>query len=138
MWISIYLLILAGMALTLYLSNRHLNEIRDERDRTLQEISVMESFFHEIGEAFSKAQAFEEVLERILQYSIRTTKASSGAVFLFDETGEYLLAHTIQGVFPPLWKSPHINLSKVASRPKHLSDILKKQLVKLDQTILGD
>src|SRR5262245_6324477 len=63
--------------------------------------TIIFDFLHDLGEAFTEGIDLDELLRMIASFSVNTTQASAGAVFLLDNEKRNLKAEVITGPFPP-------------------------------------
>jgi phosphoserine phosphatase RsbU/P len=103
----------------------------EERKRVL-------GFLHDVGEAFTENLKIEEILKLIIQCSVNTAEAKSGAIFLLDESRKNLEALVIEGLFPPQNPPPEFMESKLVSRAAYLEQTIKSQRITVDDGILGE
>ncbi|MBI3923869.1 MAG: SpoIIE family protein phosphatase [Armatimonadetes bacterium] len=73
-----------------------------DRHRFQRERSVVVAFLEDMGNAFSTAFDLNQVLQMIMNSSLRATSATSGAIFLRDGAGR-LKAAISRGFFPPMY-----------------------------------
>ncbi len=94
----------AGSMLGAYLSVRTLRRLRQQRDNLLKEKDVVFNYVQSIGDVFTESEELDtdRLLQRVLYYSLRTTRAGGGAIYLFGEDRQ-LHARAISGVFPPMF-----------------------------------
>jgi len=109
-------------------SRHHLIE---ERQRVL-------AFLEEVGEAFNEKLNVEEILKLIIQCSVRTAEAKSGAIFLLDAAAQALEAVVIEGPFPPPHPPADFMESKIASRAVFLEQAVKSQKIMVGEGIIGE
>jgi len=79
----------------------------------------------------------EQVLKLIIQCSVRTAEAKSGAIFMLDATHQNLEAVVIEGPFPPFHPPPDFMESKLVSRTVFLEQAIKSQKIRVGEGILG-
>jgi phosphoserine phosphatase RsbU/P len=78
--------------------------LRAENRALRKEKEVMFAFVHDVGEAFAESDSVEvgPLLDRALQYALRTTRAGAGVVYLHEPGGRILRARAVSGgVCPP-------------------------------------
>jgi len=136
--------LLAAVALlllaTLLLLIRRYRVARRRNEDLLREKEVIFGFVHDIGEVFAESDSvdLEGLLQRVLYYALRTTRASAGAVYLLDSAGRELRARAIAGVFPPIARSAEIALDSGASRSQAVEQAVRGQTVRLGEGLLGE
>jgi sigma-B regulation protein RsbU (phosphoserine phosphatase) len=108
-------------------------------DQLLQEKEVIFGFVHDVGEVFAESEHIEPdlLLKRVLYYALRTTRASSGVIYLVDQTGESLIARAISGVFPPLISEPDSGMEIAVSKSKHIENIVRTRVIKKGEGLVG-
>jgi sigma-B regulation protein RsbU (phosphoserine phosphatase) len=107
-------------------------------DQLLQEKEVIFGFVHDVGEVFAESEHIEPdlLLKRVLYYALRTTRASSGAIYLAD-AGEALQARAITGVFPPLTNDLSSNLDAAVSKSKHIENLVRTRTIQRGEGLIG-
>jgi len=108
-------------------------------ERLLQEKEVIFGFVHDVGEVFAESEHIEPdlLLKRVLYYALRTTRASSGAIYLIDQQTEALHARAITGVFPPLVEDASASLDTSVSKSKHVENLVKTRVIQRGEGIIG-
>ncbi len=116
------------------------NHYKAHRNRLLREKEVMLDYVHDVGEAFADAENIDLdlFLERILFYSMRTTKAGAGAIFMVEPETESLRARAVAGIFPPLSGSIDILPEEVTSDAGYLENLVRSQHVSKGKGLLGE
>lgn len=132
--ISLTLLALLLLLIRRYRSARRRNE------NLLREKEIIFGFVHDIGEVFAESDSvdLDGLLQRVLYYALRTTRASAGAVYLLDAAGRELRARAVAGVFPPIARRAEIALDSGASRSQVVERIVRGQTVRLGEGLLGE
>ncbi|MDF7808996.1 SpoIIE family protein phosphatase [Pontiellaceae bacterium B12219] len=136
LWLTIFLdlLIPAILLLILFLNYRRRLKMRRERDTLLQEKEATLGFVQNVGEVFADVESIDmdRLLSRVLNYAIRTCKASSGAIYIANpRTGE-LEARAVSGVFPPLFE---VNLDQLALDENATGEF--QRLIRTTPIVLG-
>ncbi len=108
-------------------------------DQLLQEKEVIFGFVHDVGEVFAESEHIEPdlLLKRVLYYALRTTRASSGAIYLVDPNGESLTARAITGVFPPLISDLNGSLDTAVSKSKHIENFVRTRVIHKGEGLIG-
>lgn len=116
------------------------NHYKLHRNRLLREKEVMLDYVHDVGEAFSDAEniGLDSFLERVLFYSMRTSKASAGAIYMSDPGGETLRCHAVAGVFPPLAGRISAEVDQASSKSEYLNEFIRAHEVKKGEGIIGE
>lgn len=129
------LLLAAGGAFMYYRWQKQ----RKACDQLLQEKEVIFGFVHDVGEVFVESEEIEldALLKRVLYYALRTTRASSGAIYLADSATELLHARAISGVFPPLVSDKQANLNAAGSKSKHIENIVRTRAITKGEGLIG-
>jgi len=114
--------------------------LRKERDELLQEKDIIFGFVHDVGEVFAEAEKLEPdlLLKRVLFYALRTTKASSGAIYLHAGESDELQARAVSGVFPPLTDRVTSALDAVVSRSKHIENLVRTRTIHKGEGLVGE
>jgi phosphoserine phosphatase RsbU/P len=95
-------------------------------------------FLHDLGEAFTEGIDLDELLYMIASFSVTTTQAASGAVFLFDRDKRFLQAEVVIGPFPPPLPIPTDSASKAGVSGTSLERLVKSQRIQLSEGIIGE
>jgi phosphoserine phosphatase RsbU/P len=127
--------LVGGIAYFLYRNRR----LRIERDELLQEKDVIFGFVHDVGEVFADADSvdLDLLLKRVLFYALRTTRAASGCMYLFEPDKEHLRARAVSGIFPPLVGEVDSGLQRATSKSQHVQDLVKSRLVMRGEGLVG-
>jgi sigma-B regulation protein RsbU (phosphoserine phosphatase) len=123
-------------------------QLRGERQRTRALTAQIEllthrrriifDFLHDLGEAFTEGIDLDELLRMIASFSVNTTQASAGAVFLLDREKKNLRAEVIIGPFPPPLRPGDAIEAKLAGNPRYLEQVVKSQAIPLGQGLIGE
>jgi len=108
-------------------------------EQLLQEKEVIFGFVHDVGEVFAESEHIEPdlLLKRVLYYALRTTRASSGAIYLVDEGGDSLSARAITGVFPPLTSDLSGSLDVAVSKSRHIENLVRTRAIHKGEGLIG-
>lgn len=122
--------------------------LRDERRKTKVLAAQIElsqhrrkivfDFLHDLGEAFTEGIDRDELLRLIADFSVSTTQASAGAVFLLDAEKKFLRAEVVVGPFPPPLQPADIPGAKSGEPLRDLERILKSQTILLGEGLIGE
>jgi phosphoserine phosphatase RsbU/P len=112
--------------------------LKQELALTTQRRKLVIDFLHDLGEGFASGFQVEQLLQKIAQFSVNTTQASAGAVYLFDEERQQLRAEIVVGAFPPPVRPENFNEAKYAGKPDQLERIAKLAPVPLDSGVIGE
>ncbi len=104
-----------------------------------QEREVIFGFMHDVGEVFAESEHIEPnlLLKRVLYYALRTTRASSGAIYLIDPREESLHARALTGVFPPLVGDTNGSLTSTVSKSKHIEQLVRARVIEKGEGLIG-
>ncbi|MBI4026838.1 MAG: SpoIIE family protein phosphatase [Verrucomicrobia bacterium] len=137
-FIALLLLIGGGyFAYQWWLQSQRTHLVQASRRHLIQERQRVLSFLHDVGEAFTENLKVEEILKLIIQCSVRTAEAKSGAIFLLDASLQNLEAVVIEGPFPPPHPPAGFMESKLTSRAVFLEQAVKSQKISMGDGILG-
>jgi sigma-B regulation protein RsbU (phosphoserine phosphatase) len=109
-----------------------------ELDLTTQRRKLVIDFLHDLGEAVAGGFKIEQLLQKIAQFSVNTTQATAGAVYLFDEERKNLRAEIVVGPFPPPIQPENFNEARYAGKPDQLERIVKLSPVPVDNGVIGE
>lgn len=112
---------------------------RRQCEELLREKEVIFGFVHDVGEVFAEAETIEPdlLLKRVLFYALRTTRASSGAIYLVNPEKDHLEARAVSGVFPPLTEAIDATSDPAVARSKHIENIVRTRAVHKGEGLLG-
>ncbi len=125
--------------LLLLLLRRHLR-VRSENQSLLREKEVIFNFVHDVGEVFSETDAVElnPLLEKVLFYAIRTSRADAGAIHLFDDARRNLQARALTGLFPPLVAPPDLAFPPGEGKARAVEDWVRAHPLPLGASLLDE
>lgn len=121
---------------TLYFRKKY-KEISASYNKVKKESEIVLSFLQEIGNAFTEAIDLDVLLRSVVSGAVRILNASSGAIFLVDESNGYLQASIIEGTFPPWFRPDHSIMEKIFSKTKYLEEYLKAQKIAVGTGLIG-
>ena len=129
------LVLLAALA---WLVDRY-RRTRRQNKALLKEKEVMFAFVHDVGEVFAETDIveMESLLERVLFYALRTTRASAGVIYMLDGASEELRARAISGVCPPLVGTLDEAYGRAPSKSKHLEELIRTQRARRGAGLIG-
>ena len=106
----------------------------------LQEKELIYGFVHDVAEVFADADSIElnQMLKRVLFYALRTSRASSGAVYMKGADGETFHAEAISGIFPPLMAGLDIDLSQVSRRAEYINQQVKNRPIRRGDGLIAE
>lgn len=114
--------------------------VRAENLALLGEKEVIFNFVHDVGNVFAEMETLEitPLLERVLYYALRTTRASSGAIFLLDEDRR-LSVRAMAGPFPPLFGGlPDLPEHAETGRAEQISRVVRERSFRRGEGLLGE
>jgi len=132
------LALLLAMAL-LFLVRRY-RALRRRHDDMVREKEAMFSFIHDVAEVFAESDIVDlhSLLQRVLYYALRTTRASAGAIYLVEPGGQELRARAIAGVFPPIAERTDLDLDGAPSRSQYIEQLVRAQVVHRGVGLIGE
>ncbi|OHE73982.1 MAG: hypothetical protein A2007_01920 [Verrucomicrobia bacterium GWC2_42_7] len=126
-----------AVMLVLYLSVRRLVvKFEEERQLLEQEQCIVLDFMHHLHEGIAQGVPQGELFRRIVHGAVLGTSAMSACIYEFDPTADCLKSAAVEGLFPPL-KTPLDAVPSNGSRVQWLSEVLKGEVFKLDENIIG-
>lgn len=130
------LLLAAGGA---YLFFR-LQRLRRQCEQLLKEKEVIFGFVHDVGEVFAEAENIEPdlLLKRVLFYALRTTKASAGAIYLFEGESDRLQARALSGLFPPLIDTLESSVNVAVSKSRYVENLVRTRVIRKGEGLIGE
>jgi sigma-B regulation protein RsbU (phosphoserine phosphatase) len=99
---------------------------------------IVFDFLHDLGEAFAGGIDRDELLRLIADFSVSTTQASAGAVFLLDAEKKFLRAEVVVGPFPPPLQPADVPGTKSGEPLRDLEQILKSQTILFGEGLIGE
>ena len=121
----------------LLLANRRLsassNALRREKE-------VILGFIHDVGEVFARGDKvdLDRMLQRVLFYSLRTTHAGSGAIYLVEPGSALFKARAVSGIFPPLYGELSSGFRNAVSKSDYLKRMVLSQYVSKGEGLIGE
>ena len=114
--------------------------IRRQNRALLKEKEVIYAFVHDVGEIFADTDVveMEPLLEKVLFYALRTTRAGAGVIYMLDAANERLCARAVSGVFPPLVGASEEGLSQAVSKSQYLEATIRAQTIRKGEGLLGE
>lgn len=115
--------------------------IRQARDRLMREKEVILGFVHDISEVFSDVDTIDlnRVLERVLYFAMRTSRAGAGAIYMLDANSGMLSARALAGIVPPL--NGHLkeeDMEQSSSKSQRLERLVRTQTIKRGDGLIGE
>ena len=115
-----------------------IESLKLELDLTTQRRKLVIDFLHDLGEAIAGGFQVQQLLQKIAQFSVNTTQATAGAVYLFDEDGKNLRAEIVVGPFPPPVRPENFNEARFAGKPDQLERVVKLSPVPIEDGLIGE
>ena len=134
----LFSLIILALLWQLRIARRQAEALTSQIELLTQRRAIVFDFLHDLGEAFTEGISLDELLDLIARFSVNTTQASAGAVFLFDKKKKNLRAEVVIGPFPPPLRPPNVIESKLASDPLNLEQVVKSQIIAVGQGLIGE
>jgi len=138
-FIVLFLVLFGSLLWLLRLRGRY-SELRVERDALLQEKDVVWKFLYDVGEVFAEEDSVETqpLMERVLFYGIRTTRAGAGALYLAEPDGATLQAQAVSRLFPPIVDGIDAGIERALSKVRYVEGLVKRQKVRRGEGLVGD
>ncbi len=134
------LALLATLLMALVRVSHANRRLRMERDALQQEKEVIFGFVHDVGEVFAHSEEIDldRMLQRVLFYALRTTRAGAGVIYLMEPGETTLRARTVSGIFPPLAGTLDPGFTKAVSKSQHLEHMIRNQHVRKGEGLIGE
>lgn len=131
-------LFLVSVLVTVFLLRRQ-RQLRIDRDTLLREKDIAFSFVHDVGDVFAEGTQIDQdaLLERVLFYAQRTTRAGAGALYLADPDGETLRAGAISGAFPPIVNGLTFDIDNAESKLRAAAKMAREQTARAGEGLIG-
>jgi len=133
----------SGMELALilffYFTYKSRKRLRRKNRTMRKEREVVLEFVNQIGEVFANADDInmDSLLKRILFFSTKTGKATSGAIYLFNPDRSRLFARAVSGIFPPLYDTDSIKTEHLLAKSQLLEKCVKERPVAAGEGLIG-
>lgn len=138
-WVLLVLLFVIGALLwQLHQARKEAEALHAQIELLSHRRTVVFDFLHDLGEAFTEGISLDELLHLIANFSVNTTQASAGAVFLLDGEKKHLRAEVVIGPFPPPLRTDGPAQLKVAKPIGELEQIVKSQVIALGEGLIGE
>jgi sigma-B regulation protein RsbU (phosphoserine phosphatase) len=133
-----FLLTVASVAI--FLMTAAIRRLRRERDELIHQEEVIFGFIHDVGDVFvhSEDVDIERMLDRVLFYAERTTRASAGAVYLYERAENAFKARALSGIFPPLESAIEEELTQAVSKSLFVEQQVRSQLIPRGKGLVGE
>jgi phosphoserine phosphatase RsbU/P len=128
-----------------------LKKLHQNHQKQLEDFSKLQAekkvvfdLLHDLGEAFSEELDRRQLLNIILDSSLRVTHARGAAIYLLNNTKNQLVAEVVSGLFPPPLPLPPEAESKIVTREEYLETVLRNEVIStnsnniLVQSLAGD
>lgn len=137
---SFLFLLLAVTSVGLSLAVGVIRRLRHERDALNHQREVIFGFIHDVGEAFAYNEEvdLDRMLDRVLFYATRTTRAGAGAVYLYEAAPESYRARAVAGIFPPLQGVQQSGLERAVSKSQHVEQLVRAQHISRGEGLIGE
>ncbi len=137
---SLLFVLLAIFSAALFFAITAIRRLRHERDELIHQKDVIFGFIHDVGDVFAHSENIdlERMLDRVLFYAVRTTKASAGAIYLFDKSEGLFRARSVSGIFPPLTGSVESAVSTAVSKSQAVEQLVRSQRVARGEGLIGE
>ncbi len=105
-----------------------------------REQEVAMGFVHDVGDVFADVDEVDMagLLQRVLFYALRTTRAAAGAAYLLDRDQEWLLPMATTGVFPPIVGGLDNGYERAFSKTRHVEQLARQQAARLGEGLVGE
>jgi sigma-B regulation protein RsbU (phosphoserine phosphatase) len=142
LWLTIFLdlFVPSILLIILYTNYRQLVNMRRERDTLLQVKEAALGFVQNVGEVFADSESIDmdQLLNRVLNYAIRTCRAGSGAIYIANSRTAELEARAVSGVFPPLFKVNRDQLSLDQNATAAFDHLIRTTPIALGKGLIGE
>ncbi|HZV36522.1 MAG TPA: GAF domain-containing protein, partial [Verrucomicrobiae bacterium] len=138
-WLSLFLFLTALVLLwRLRRARKQAEALHAQIELLSHRRTIVFDFLHDLGEAFTEGINLDELLHLIASFSVNTTQASAGAVFLLDRERKLLQAEVVIGPFPPPAKTEKPIELKGDQPIGELEQIVKSQAITLGEGVIGE
>lgn len=135
-----FVLVAVGGAIWLVHSLFRIRRLAAERAALMQEKQVVFSFLYDVAEVFAEKDTVDlhPLVERVLFYALRTTRAGAGALYLMEPDGETLRAHAVSRLFPPIVGGLDEGITRALSKVRYVEGLVKKQTIRRGDGLVGN
>jgi len=132
-------LLFVASILGIILLLRRQRQLRIDRDTLLREKDIAFSFVHDVGDVFAEGDQIDQdaLLERVLFYAQRTTRAGAGALYLVEPDGETLRARAVSGAFPPIIGGLTSDINDAESKLRAAAKMAAEQTTRAGEGLVG-
>ncbi len=137
---SFLFIVLALFSVGLFFAIGVIRRLRHERDELIHQKEVIFGFIHDVADVFAHTEEIDlgRMLDRVLFYATRTTRAGAGAVYLYDKNDEAFRARAVSGIFPPLQGQVEGTLSKAVSKSQAIEQLVRAQRIARGEGLIGE
>ncbi len=137
--VSILAIALGSAVLCMWLLIRRVNILRRQIERLQKEEDVAYSFVQDVGDVFAETKMADmsRLVDRVLYYAQRTSKAGAGALYLAEASNGELRAHAVSGMFPPIVGGLVGDISKAESKLRFVDRLVRKQVAAPARGLVG-
>ncbi|MDX1972060.1 MAG: GAF domain-containing SpoIIE family protein phosphatase [Candidatus Sumerlaeia bacterium] len=131
----LFLLTLVGFGFWVFQLKKRLYECYVFVQNREREREMTFSFLNQIGENINADHDLETTFSLVLDFCRMATKADAGSIWVRDPEDKTILRPVVvQGLFPPLHE---VSSEKLYSKRKYVSELVKKETVRLGEGIIG-
>ena len=112
--------------------------LRSQLELASQRRKLVIGFLHDLGQGFTTGVKLDPLLQKIVQFSLSTTQASAGAVFLFDGEKKNLRAKVVVGPFPPPIRPEGFIEERFVGKPDQLERVVQLQEISVKEGLIGE
>ena len=136
--LAVLLVVVVVLLVIALRQRRRLRDLRSQLRLAAQRRKVVLDFLHDLGEAFATGINTGHLLQQIAQFSVNTTQAGAGAVFLLDPDGKNLHAEIVVGPFPPPVRPENFVEAKFVGKPDQLERLTRQQVIPVGEGLIGE
>jgi sigma-B regulation protein RsbU (phosphoserine phosphatase) len=122
-----------GLGITAWNYHRRIIDLRRVHDEIRNQREAAVDLLNRIGLSINTSLDLDGALGTIAEYIVETTRAESGAIYLFEPDGKSLHARAVIGLFPPM----HETTNYVLTKQKYLSEKIRKDTIQIGEGIIG-
>jgi len=140
-WVVLLSLLADGAVLLgAYLLFRRYLRVRRENTAMRQTKEVIYNFVHDVGEVFAESDFadLDALLQKVLFYALRTTRAGAGAIYMLEPDGRSLRARALSGLFPPLHTGAELELGPTGSKSDQIEQLVRATRLEKGVGVLGE
>lgn len=113
-------------------------DLEKSRNLLQRERKVLLEFLNDLGKASKEELNMDNILDCVVNYSVKATGAKSCAIFLFNKNTNTFKAEYVEGAFPPPYLPTGFIMPKVVSGAKHFDQLITSIQIPAGAGVIGE